>query len=149
MVQRGRGRRGDPCSPPYDEPYYGVSGPDTWYAVQPGGSVAVPFTGWSTGPVPAWQLYPHLIASNDAVASASFADAGLALSSEGGLSAGCGRWQMDNGVAGTLTVALPSAAVSGDYFVFAVHSFKTSPSSCVIPVTSDAYHAWPFGVYVP
>ena len=55
---------------------------------------------------------------------------------------------MNNGTGASVQVTASPAAVSGEYVVLRVDSFRED-STCYQPVTQDAFHFWPVGVYVP
>jgi hypothetical protein len=136
---------GDPCLPALGQPYFSVSSDADWHAVSPGGSVDIPITGWSTGPVADWNINPHLVNGSPALLSMA-ADAGLeTLTSP--LGSFCNRPLINNGATATLHVTVPSSAVSGEIAVFSIHSYRQT-ASCAVQPLPDAYHQWPVGVYV-
>jgi hypothetical protein len=140
---------GDPCIPPYDEPYYSSSAPQGWYGVQAGSTVEIPLTGWSVAPTSEWLLQAHLVAANPALDG--LLDGGVGLMSEAGIGTEglCDpRFGMNNGVEGVFRVTMPASALSGDYAIFRIDSFREGPS-CYPPLSEDAYHLWPVGVFVP
>jgi hypothetical protein len=117
----------DPCVPPSTVPYESVTTPRSWYAVQPGSSVAIPVTGWSTSSTAqSWTSFAWMTVSEPA--SSTFSVNGSA-------------FVMNNsGNPGMVYPSAASTAASGDYGALEIISY-TSPSS--------EQHVWSVGVYVP
>jgi hypothetical protein len=142
---------GDPCSPPQAEPYFNVSVPQDWYAGTSGGTVTIPLAGWSIGSRGNWLLDTHLINGSSVflAQTSSFWATGSQL---GAITLGTACFAytgMNNGVSGTLTVNIPSAAAAGDWAVLSIDSFEEDPSTWYAPVDRDDYHFWLVGVYLP
>ncbi|MFT3836440.1 MAG: hypothetical protein QM723_05525 [Myxococcaceae bacterium] len=144
---------GDPCVPPHPDPYFNVSFPLDWYALDAGERAQLPMNGWSTAPRSNWLVRSYL-RNGSANLLALGADAGFwsADSTLGSitLDAGCtARTGMNDGVIGALDVDMPAAAHSGDWAVFEVRSFEEDPNLCFPPPDRDAFHFNLVGVYVP
>jgi hypothetical protein len=142
---------GDPCVPAAANPYFGVSTPQQWFAVTPGGSVEIPITGWSVAPIAAdWFLNDEII----------YSPVGGQLNFEGDICSPLGTGQgpgtgchthplMNNATTATITVTAPASACQGDYLVFTVRSFEEDQGvNCNPALSNDAYHQWPVGVYL-
>lgn len=118
-----------------------------------GGSIDIPLTGWSADVTTTWLVHQGLSATNDMDAFGGILDGGITLDTEAGIgnAAPCfARYGMNNGVGGTLHVTAPATAVSGDYAIFTIDSFREKPApSCYPPITEDNVHFWLVGVYVP
>jgi hypothetical protein len=142
---------GDPCAPPYDEPYYSVATPMGWYPVTAGGSVTIPVTGWSAGPTGDWLVKAVFSSTNDTAVLGGITDSGVHLTSDAAIEspAGCiARYGLNNGTGAQLQVTAPAAAKSGDFVVLKLYTFRET-SGCYPPLTGDDYHFVPVGVYVP
>jgi hypothetical protein len=141
---------GDPCIPHLSDPYYSVSAPQGWYKASAGGTVSIPLTGWSTEPMSDWLLTTQV----RNYSTSSFAQAiGVQLQSALGTEQPGGdacalRPAINNGVAASLMVTVPPSALAGDFVVIGVQSLRQFPG-CSTPLTSDRFHEWPIGVYVP
>jgi hypothetical protein len=137
---------GDPCIPPVSAPYFNLSVAQDWYPVSPGQTFQIPFTGWSTASRSDWFVNP--VPANGTlsfVAGDIYAQTDL-----GSEDIGCGAENaLNDGVNGVLFVNVPANAVPGDWEVFSIHSFDTSPLTCWPPAGEDSRHWWPVGVYVP
>jgi hypothetical protein len=144
---------GDPCVPPYGEPYYSLSAPQDWYGVQAGGTVTIPLVGWSAEATPEWLLHPTLTVTATTSSFGGVLDGGVAITSEAGVGTvgNCFvRYALNNGTGASIQVTAPASAQSGDYVVLSIHSFREKPPpSCYPPVSEDEYHFWPVGIYVP
>lgn len=144
---------GDPCVPPYGEPFYSLSAPQDWYSVQPGGTVTIPLVGWSTAQTSDWLMYAHVSETNTTGAFDGLSDGGVPVSSEIGIGTvgGCDvRYALNNGTAASVEVTASPTAPSGSYVVFRMDAFRENPPpSCDSPITGDDFHFWPVGVYVP
>jgi hypothetical protein len=121
---------GDPCVPALGEPYYSTAFDQDWYPVQPGGTVAIPVTGWTTGDVPSWPLKVDAQGTADGFTATPASD------------------QLGPGVAGQIQASAPATAVSGDYAVLTVFSERPSATPNGRPLT-DGAHLNLVGVYVP
>jgi hypothetical protein len=144
---------GDHCVPPLAAPYVNVSAPADWYPVQPGQSVDVPFTGWSTGPTGNWLVSVVQTNGGGALHDAGLGlEAGVSVATDLGLgtkSPCFSRQAMNNGTGGTVTVTVPPAVASGDWAVLSIRSFHEDPATCYQPPTDDLSHAWLVGIFVP
>jgi hypothetical protein len=144
---------GDPCIPAAADPYFSVSVPQDWYAVNAGGTVTIPMTGWSVGATGAWFLNRGVSTGSGSLANIAETDGGAVISSQLGVESptGCGpRYAINNGDTASITVTAPSDAQSGDYAVLSVNNFREQPSPVCNPLLSaDHLHFWPVGVYVP
>jgi hypothetical protein len=125
---------GDPCVPALPTPYFNVTADTTWVAMQPGDSVDVPLTGWSTGARPDWYVYA-LPASPTSIFSPSVTTARQQPLSAVVYDA------INDGVPGTLTVRASLDAKSGDHTVVRVYSRSVD--------RVDGVHFFPVGFYVP
>ncbi len=129
---------GDPCVPATSEPYYNVAPARGWTEVAAGATVAIPLTGWTTAPMGDFYLELAEIDSTGGTwtetlaATRSYLDQGTSYPS------------VNNGDVATLTVRPPANAPSGAYLE--VMLFSTAES---VTATSDLYHAYPVGAYVP
>jgi hypothetical protein len=114
--------------------------------------VTIPVQGWSAALTTDWLLYPHVSQVTSSGAFDDVLDSGsVVVTSEAGIGtlASCyQRWAMNNGTGGSVQVTASASAVSGDYLVFRMDSFRED-STCYQPVTQDDFHFWPVGVYVP
>jgi hypothetical protein len=144
---------GDPCVPPYGEPYFQVSVPADWYAVAAGASVTIPIRGWSVEATKEWLIHARVATTNDTAVFGGIFDGGAVLTSEAGIATtgSCyKRFGMNNDTSASLQVTAPAGAAHGDYVVFSLRSFREKPPpSCYPPITEDDYHFWPVGIYVP
>jgi hypothetical protein len=128
---------GDPCVPAISEPYYSASAPRDWYPINPGETIHVPITGWSTSRI-----------EHDWVISATptfgYSQFGVTLTSSTSTNTLSGVFPtLNNGKVATLTVRATMAAKHGvAYMVVAVVSSPIGPST-------DTLHFWPVGFYVP
>jgi hypothetical protein len=133
-----------------------VSVPQDWYAITPGQSVPIPFTGWSTAPAEDWLISIAQSNSTGAFKTSPIAfDAGASVTTSlgSGTKPPCfDRQAMNNGQSGTLTVTAPASAASGDFTVLEIRSFRESPAAdaaCNQRPEDDLGHLWLVGVYVP
>lgn len=140
---------GDPCVPALAIPYYNVTAPQDWYAGSPGQTVDVPLTGWATAVTGDWLLHPAVV--NATATMENIRDGGLALTTDLGVgtTGTCyTRMAINDGAHGVLSITIPPTAVSGDYAVLHVLSFRED-ATCYAPAGEDAHHLWPVGIYVP
>jgi hypothetical protein len=139
---------GDPCLPAPTDPYYDVSAPSDWVALDAdAGAVSIPITGWSAAPTDDW-----LVIATVTRATAGFASLeGTLLVVESPLAGGgtCLGAGMNNGVTGAVGLSAPAGVTSGDYAVVLVESFRVDPATCYPEATGDQFHMWLVGVYVP
>jgi hypothetical protein len=135
----GAAAGGDPCAPALANAYFDVSAPDGWYPVAAGGSVDVPLTGWSTGPVADWLLLPHLKHASSTTATFGMQLTGPRMQGSGTNA----RVLMNNGGTATLTITAPAGTPSGTSAVITVHSYTGTAG-----FDSDQYHYWLIGTYV-
>jgi hypothetical protein len=148
---------GDPCIPASSDPYYSTSIPQAWYPAAPGATVSIPVQGWSTAPMGDWTIERNVQAYGCAGTPCAAPVDGewsnlslvssLAMESPGGVACTPAAG-MRSGATATLQVDVSATAVSGDYIVLGVLSARQF-AGCDTPVTSDLYHLWPVGVYVP
>ena len=151
---------GDPCVPARTEPYFNVSVPEDWYAIAPGQSIDIPFSGWSTAETDDWLVnagasWGQASGGTSPGGTSALADlapgAGLTLHTTLGIGTKgkCGpRQGVNNGVHGTLTVTAPAAAKSGDFAVVWIRNFREEPATCNPSPDGDWTHFWPVGVHV-
>jgi hypothetical protein len=140
---------GDPCVPFHPFPYYSVSTPNGWYAApaRPASAawtVTIPVTGWSTAATDDWLISSAVPYSSRTGVTAQSALASDTMTMLGGMT----YHTINNGRTATLTVTLPAAAASGDWFALFVRSFRRDASGDPLP-NDDFAHRWMVGVYVP
>jgi hypothetical protein len=112
--------------------------------------------GWSTGPMGNWLLETSVLSTNAppfAKALHVEVESSLGLDNPGGDGCPLGP-AMNNGESATLYVTIPAGTPSGAYGVIGLKSTKQAPfdsssGACVTPLSSDVFHEWPIGVYVP
>lgn len=143
----------DPCIPPEPGPYYNVTVPQYWYPAAPGQTVAIPLSGWSTAPMNDWMVAAARINGFPQGCGGSECPVlSIATARGTGTAPGCSPHQaINNGVSGTLSVQMPADAMSGDFSVIVILSFRENagPMGCDRAADTDYYHQWPVGVYVP
>ena len=126
---------GDPCVPALSTPWFDTSSDVSWADVAPGASVAVPMTGWSTGPRADWYMYALVESEPPGVFTAAVTTA-----NEQQLD-GVAYASINDGDAATLTVMASASARSGA--IGMVHVVSRSADHV------DGTHTWPVGVRVP
>ncbi len=137
---------GDPCIPASGVPYFNLSVPDDWYAVSPGQVLQIHFTGWSTAARADWFVSPHYVYGIMGLADGDFTMQTDLHPDD----IGCGaEVALNNGVNGSLQITVPDTVEAGDWAVFSLHSYDTSPATCWPPGDEDSNHWWPVGIYVP
>jgi hypothetical protein len=128
---------GDPCVPAIHEPYYNVSAAQQWYQIQPSQTLHIPITGWSTASMSDWAISASIDTGYDGFSLVL--DSPTMVTTPGGNQVP----SINNGATATLTVTAPSNAQHGVFYITAeIDSFVLGPSS-------DSYHFWPIGFYVP
>jgi hypothetical protein len=145
-------RGGDPCVPVVNATYYNVTFPQGWYAVQPGQTVTIPFSGWTTGSTSDWSVYARIDHSQGGFTSLTYPDLSVSTSIGEEQVGNCNPMPgMNNGTTGTLQFNVPSTVVSGDTMVLVINSVFVNPTVCGDPPPSagDAKHHNVVGVYVP
>jgi hypothetical protein len=147
----------DPCLPHLNQPYYNASTGYGWYVGHPGGTVTVHATGWATDPNLVFEMQAFLLNGTTAFMNAGdgqytvTADLGTTAPDAGVTDGGAcqPRPAMSNGSHATITVPIPSTAVSGDYVVVQLIVTHRAADGCHNPLDDDPYHYNIFGVYVP
>ncbi len=139
---------GDPCVPPSSETYYNVTTDQDWYAVAPGQSTNVSFTGWSVASAPDWLTIAVVVQATGGFASLAGTRLPIA-SALGQEQAPCAGVGLNDGAGATVAVQAPAAAQSGDWAVVQIESFRVDPATCFPRPSGDQFHFWLFGVYAP
>jgi hypothetical protein len=148
---------GDPCIPATGRTFYdvsNVSSPD-WNTIQPGQTLDVALTGWSTGPSPPWwQLGTYVTNASSSMQSANVSIGSGPTAHRVGWFGSCPHQPIaDNaGTTGspTLTFTAPAGAQSGDWAVVEIDSYlQDDTSTCSAKAGADLRHFWFLGFYVP
>jgi hypothetical protein len=142
---------GDPCVPLRTDAFYDVTIADDWYSGAAGATVSIPLTGWSSASTSDWLLNARVTNSTTALKGLTLG-AGFTFTTTlgNGTTGKCyARQACNDAVTGSIDVTIPAGAVSGDFAVFSVHSFREDPATCNQPPTDDLWHPWLVGVYVP
>jgi hypothetical protein len=148
---------GDPCIPAVNRTFYDVSNessPD-WSTIQPGQTLEVTLTGWSTGPSPGWwQLGTYVTNASTGMQSATTSIGSGPTPDRVGWFGSCPHQPIaDNaGISGSpvLTFTAPSGAQSGDWAVVEIDSFRQDDAAlCSAVAGEDLRHFWFVGFYVP
>lgn len=130
---------GDPCVPSLSAPYFVASTDSEWYAPRGGDTIRIPITGHASSAVSDWFTSGQVMNHGAHAPAWSLIRPGAAVSASPMLNAG---------VSETLRVWFPAGAAHGDYAVFLIRSaFNTACDQ--IPSTSDCYHGWAVGAYIP
>jgi hypothetical protein len=142
----------DPCIPQNGRSFFNVSnaGAPDWTPIQPGQTARIPLTGWRDGKPGAgwWQLtWPWLSQSSSGFSGASPT---LEDANWGGPN-GCDQQALaSNGSTATLTLTAPAGAVSGDWAIIEVDSYRQDDTQhCAAFRGEDWRSFWFVGVYVP
>jgi hypothetical protein len=106
--------------------------------------VAIPVTGWSTGPTDDWYVSGSTRVSSEPDTGFSYA-----LSSPAATFNDAGHYHpMSSGQTQTLNVTIPRAAASGSFISIMLLSLKLTSDGGYGP-GEDFGHRWIVGVYVP
>jgi hypothetical protein len=122
-------RGGDPCVPEIRDPYYNTDFAQDWYVIDAGATIAIPFTAWATGPMPAWPV------SVDVNGTAP------------GFMATVTGAPVNAGGSAQIQVTAPAGAASGNFAVLDVISERPDPSAGGAALI-DGAHINLVGVYV-
>ena len=129
---------GDPCVPAIASPYFNIAPSQPWTQVAAGQSVTITLTGWSTGATGDWYLDWGEITATGGKWNETVTGANTFTADNFTYAA------VNNGTTATLTVTAPAGAASGSYDLLYLYSSPEQASA-----TSDLYHLWPVGIYVP
>jgi hypothetical protein len=111
-------------------------------------TVNVPITGWSPAATDNWLVLGFVF--NGAGSFAPMVGQRIALSSPLGKDhAPCFGAGMNRGIVATLPVTAPASAVSGDYAVLQIESYRIDPATCFPDPRGDQYQFSLTGVFVP
>jgi hypothetical protein len=148
---------GDPCIPATSRTFYdvsNVSSPD-WNTVQPGQTLDVSLTGWSTGPSPSWwQIGTYVTNASGGMKGAPVSIGSGPTPDRVGWFGSCPHQPIADNAGSTgspmLKFTAPAGAQSGDWAVVEIDSFRQDDSTqCAAKSGSDMRHFWFIGFYVP
>jgi hypothetical protein len=138
-------RGGDPCVPALPIPYYNTTTSDDWIEAQPGTTLPITVTGWSTGRTDDWVVTSLPIASSDpALAFGSQTTGNSAISVNNRT-----YHTINDGKQVVVNVTVPPDAPSGAWAVIALYSFRFGDGGVRPPPGEDLDHRQLVGVYVP
>ncbi len=135
---------GDACVPALSVPYFNVTTTQDWYTAQAGQTIQIPFTGWSTAPTGDWIVRPFVTGSSSSALAFTTSISSASSTTIGGYIYST----LNNGQDATLSVTVPTGAVSGDWVAASINSKHTDSSFNPLPGEDD-FHRWMVGVYVP
>jgi hypothetical protein len=143
---------GDPCLPAVSSPYYNVSYPQAWFAVDAGQAFTLPVNGWSTASVPDWMVTAEVFAVDGGFAGLT--TAGLTFTTAQGPEqvGNCPPMPgMNNGVSGSVQFTVPATIASGDTAVLRIFSVYLDATLCSdAPLSAgDPKHESFVGLYAP
>ena len=131
-----------------------VSSPD-WNTIQPGQTLDVSLTGWSTGPSPSWwQVGTYVTNASGGMQGAPVSIESGPTPNRVGWFGSCPHQPIADNAGSTgspmLKFTAPAGVQSGDWAVVEIDSFRQDDSAqCAAKSGSDMRHFWFVGFYVP
>ena len=141
--------KGDPCGPTSSTPYYNTApqagaGGLGWFPIAPGGSAALPVTGFSTTRISEWIVAAFVSKAACPAPGCTPADFTVSVTSPTTtLISGKTYPTLNNGLTGMLTVTAKASVPRGSFAEIQLVSEPMFSSG------NDPYHVWPVGVYTP